>query len=90
MPINKSEKGKKRVCENCSCRWYDLNKSPIICPVCKQEFEINDLIQSYVPIKNKDDTNEKIDDLQIDEDSSDTENSNDDIISLEEVEEEKN
>lgn len=30
--------GSKRVCEACSTKYYDLNKSPAICPNCGQEF----------------------------------------------------
>jgi len=27
-------KGLKRICTNCSTRFYDMDKTPIICPVC--------------------------------------------------------
>ncbi len=30
--------GFKRICTNCSGRFYDLNKRPIICPECNTEF----------------------------------------------------
>ncbi|ACI52645.1 conserved hypothetical protein [Gluconacetobacter diazotrophicus PA1 5] len=29
--------GTKRVCVSCSARFYDLNKSPVICPKCGTE-----------------------------------------------------
>ncbi|MBU6235478.1 MAG: TIGR02300 family protein [Alphaproteobacteria bacterium] len=31
-------RGLKRVCASCATRFYDFNKSPIICPKCKAEF----------------------------------------------------
>ncbi|MDR1362082.1 MAG: TIGR02300 family protein [Holosporaceae bacterium] len=32
--------GIKRVCRSCTTRFYDLNKSPIICPACGAEFDL--------------------------------------------------
>ena len=37
----KPEWGKKRICSFCNTRYYDLNKSPIICPSCGAEFDPN-------------------------------------------------
>jgi uncharacterized protein (TIGR02300 family) len=31
-------RGLKRVCASCATRFYDFNKSPILCPKCKAEF----------------------------------------------------
>ena len=31
-------KGLKRICMNCGARFYDLGKTPIICPSCETEF----------------------------------------------------
>lgn len=31
-------KGLKRICMNCGARFYDLDKTPIICPACGTEF----------------------------------------------------
>lgn len=31
-------KGLKRICMNCGMRFYDLDKSPIICPSCDTKF----------------------------------------------------
>jgi uncharacterized protein (TIGR02300 family) len=31
-------RGLKRVCASCGTRFYDFNKSPVICPKCKAEF----------------------------------------------------
>mgnify|MGYP001338985488 CR=1 FL=1 len=35
----KPEWGKKRICTNCKTKYYDFNKSPIICPSCGSEFD---------------------------------------------------
>ena len=35
----KPEWGKKRICLACNAKYYDLNKSPIICPSCGIEFD---------------------------------------------------
>jgi uncharacterized protein (TIGR02300 family) len=38
--VTKAELGTKRLCPNCGARYYDLNKSPIICPRCGTVFEV--------------------------------------------------
>ena len=35
----KPEWGKKRICLACNTKYYDLNKSPIICPSCGTEYD---------------------------------------------------
>ena len=35
----KPEWGIKRICSSCNTKYYDFNKSPIICPVCGAEFD---------------------------------------------------
>ena len=35
----KPEWGRKRTCQVCGKKYYDLNKSPIICPSCGTEFD---------------------------------------------------
>jgi len=39
-PMTKPELGTKRLCANCSARYYDLNKTPITCPKCGAPFEV--------------------------------------------------
>jgi len=34
----KEARGSKRTCHSCSSRFYDLNRDPIICPVCQTPF----------------------------------------------------
>ena len=76
----KPEWGKKRICSSCNTRYYDLNKSPIICPSCGAEFDPNDYLKSRkgksVPLKAsvEDDNDltkdiENIDDIEVDADS---------------------
>lgn len=36
--MSKPELGTKRDCPSCSAKFYDLGKSPAICPKCKNEF----------------------------------------------------
>jgi uncharacterized protein (TIGR02300 family) len=38
--VTKAELGTKRVCPNCGARYYDLNRSPILCPRCGTQFEL--------------------------------------------------
>ncbi|HSR78874.1 MAG TPA: TIGR02300 family protein [Xanthobacteraceae bacterium] len=37
--MTKPELGTKRFCSNCSSKFYDLHKSPIVCPNCQTVFE---------------------------------------------------
>ncbi len=36
----KADLGTKRHCPNCGTKYYDLNRSPIICPRCGTRFEV--------------------------------------------------
>jgi len=38
--VTKSELGTKRICGNCNSKFYDLHKSPIVCPTCQTVFEL--------------------------------------------------
>jgi len=40
MMSEKAKRGTKRVCGGCSAKFYDLNREPIICPLCETVFEI--------------------------------------------------
>ena len=35
----KLEWGTKRTCQSCAARFYDLQRSPIVCPKCETVFE---------------------------------------------------
>ncbi len=45
----KPELGTKRLCANCSAKFYDLNKSPIVCPKCNAVLEIASYAQRGRP-----------------------------------------
>ena len=38
----KSQRGTKRTCQNpeCGSRFYDLNRDPIVCPICESVYEL--------------------------------------------------
>jgi uncharacterized protein (TIGR02300 family) len=38
--LAKPELGTKRLCANCSAKFYDLSKTPIVCPKCNTVMEI--------------------------------------------------
>jgi uncharacterized protein (TIGR02300 family) len=38
--VAKPELGTKRLCGNCSAKFYDLGKSPIVCPKCSTVLEL--------------------------------------------------
>jgi uncharacterized protein (TIGR02300 family) len=95
----KHEWGVKRICQVCGKKFYDLNKSPIICPSCGSNFDINDHLKtrkgksiSNSPLENdnliaKD--IENIDDI-IEDDHPDVEDESDDNPLLEINKEDQN
>ena len=42
----KLEWGKKRTCQSCGTKYYDLNKTPMICPSCGVEFDPDILLKT--------------------------------------------
>jgi uncharacterized protein (TIGR02300 family) len=38
--VAKPELGTKRLCGNCAAKFYDLNKTPIVCPKCHTTMEL--------------------------------------------------
>ena len=38
--MSKVERGTKRTCGGCGAKFYDLNKDPIVCPLCEVVFEV--------------------------------------------------
>ena len=76
----KQEWGLKRTCQVCGKKYYDLNKSPIICPSCGAEFDPNHYLKtkkgksvsSKTSVENDNDLTkgiENIDDIEDDPDS---------------------
>jgi uncharacterized protein (TIGR02300 family) len=39
----KAERGTKRTCQNpdCGSRFYDLNRDPVVCPICETTYQIS-------------------------------------------------
>lgn len=75
----KEEWGVKRVCPNCSTRFYDLQKDPLTCPSCAHEFTLESLtgtksrtMQADKPdAQNKEADTSDDDDLVLDDDDDD-------------------
>lgn len=45
-PVVKPDLGTKRTCANCGARFYDLDKSPVVCPKCEHAFMPDVLLPS--------------------------------------------
>jgi uncharacterized protein (TIGR02300 family) len=37
----KAERGTKRVCQSCGGKFYDLNRDPIVCPLCQTVYQLS-------------------------------------------------
>ena len=65
----KPEWGKKRSCSACNTKYYDFNKSPIICPSCGIEFDPDKYLRSRkgksLSPKNALESNEDISNLDV-------------------------
>ncbi len=42
--------GTKRLCEACGGKFYDLNKIPVVCPLCGHSFDPNSASASIAPV----------------------------------------
>jgi uncharacterized protein (TIGR02300 family) len=73
--VAKPELGAKRHCQSCATKFYDLNKSPILCPKCGTVFQVVAL--SRAPAR-------------VEEEESEVEKEGVETISLDEVEESEN
>src|SRR5262245_14694423 len=40
VSMSKLARGTKRVCPSCGARFYDLNRAPIVCPVCQYIYQM--------------------------------------------------
>ena len=38
--MSKPARGSKRVCQSCGARFYDLGRTPIVCPVCQSIYQV--------------------------------------------------
>jgi uncharacterized protein (TIGR02300 family) len=37
----KAERGTKRVCQSCGNKFYDLNRDPVVCPICQSVYQLS-------------------------------------------------
>lgn len=53
--MSKPEWGVKRICQACSAKFYDFQRSPIVCPACGAEFDPEAFLKSRrgKPVKEK-------------------------------------
>ncbi len=42
--MSDSQRGEKRNCPSCGVRFYDLARTPIVCPSCESEFSADDFL----------------------------------------------
>ena len=86
--MSKPEWGIKRVCPSCSIKYYDFNKSPIICPKCEFEFDPDLLLKSRKgrSIATKTEVNEVSNDVQKEEETLESDinsiENNEDILAV--------
>ncbi|MHA1539527.1 MAG: TIGR02300 family protein [Alphaproteobacteria bacterium] len=87
----KNALGIKRICIECSTKFYDLNKNPITCPKCSASFQVDDIKKAKratipekeeIEIEIEEDT--VVADEDVLEDTSDLEDDNLTSISVEE------
>jgi uncharacterized protein (TIGR02300 family) len=47
----KAERGTKRTCQNpeCGSRFYDLNRDPVVCPICETVFQLHAPAEAVAP-----------------------------------------
>ena len=86
--MTKPEWGIKRLCANCSARYYDLKKTPPVCPSCGTTFDPEALLKSRrrmvaaeVPsqVKVKKVEADEIEVEEVDEDADDVVDAADDV-----------
>lgn len=71
---SKAARGIKRLCQGCGSKFYDLNRDPIICPMCGALYQDETIAHKVDHLAESDDSDDIVD----------TENGPD-IVSLEEV-----
>ncbi|MDR3151752.1 MAG: TIGR02300 family protein [Holosporaceae bacterium] len=82
--MNRKDWGIKRVCHSCSARFYDFNKSPIICPACGAAFDLE--YQYKRKTKSFYEKNEDVEDIPVDNEILEDEEVDDAITTLEDGE----
>lgn len=62
--MSNEELGIKRTCLKCAARFYDFNKSPIVCPACGEIFDPEYLLKRKS--RNSHERTEEVDDIDLD------------------------
>ncbi len=82
----KPELGAKRQCQSCATKFYDLNKSPIICPKCGAIFQVTALSRAPGRVEEEDAEVEKegvetvpLDEVEESENAAETVDVDDDV-----------
>jgi len=44
--LSKPEWGVKRTCQSCAARFYDLKRTPIVCPKCGHKHDVEDFVKT--------------------------------------------
>jgi uncharacterized protein (TIGR02300 family) len=58
--VAKPELGMKRQCLSCGSKFYDLNRSPILCPKCGAQFQVAQLQRRPEPVKTESEEEEDV------------------------------
>lgn len=77
--MNNDKWGVKRVCLQCTTRFYDLNKSPILCPNCGAEFDPEYMIKKKSKLNEDKEVVDAIDDVELIEEDDDDIDSKDGV-----------
>jgi uncharacterized protein (TIGR02300 family) len=79
--MSKPARGTKRVCPSCAARFYDLNRSPITCPVCQAVYQVSP------PTSRRGERAQPVEAKKVEQTEETTAPETAEVISLEEVEE---
>lgn len=82
--MTKAERGMKRVCSGCGAKFYDLNKHPIVCPICETVFVTKETVRAKPVAAAAEKPSKEAETPEADEDDSGPE-----IVSLSEVEDQE-
>jgi len=86
--MNKDDYGIKRVCLSCSTKFYDFNKSPIVCPICNTVFNPEYLLKRKAKTFQEksddviDDIDVPVDDGELIDDAEDDLSDADEVVQL--------
>jgi uncharacterized protein (TIGR02300 family) len=79
--MSKPARGTKRVCPSCGARFYDLNRTPITCPVCQAVYQLT------VPTSRRGERAQAAEAKVVEQEPEAPARESAEVISLEEVEE---